>query len=127
VAGPPSDRSRRGAWPAFTIEAEALDEGTHVLAVSGELDLATGPVLGQRIRRPLFWKDVTRVIVDLSDVTFIDSSGTNALLISHAHARSLDCEVIFVCPPGSVLRRLEAYGLQLRLPIVDTREEALAR
>src|SRR3954468_14208248 len=113
--------------PGFAIEEELLDDGgTRVLSVSGELDLATGPVLGQRIRRPLFWEQVTRLVVDLAGVTFIDSSGTNALVLSHAHADALDRDLRFVCPEGNVLRRLSAYGLQLRLPLYATREEALA-
>jgi anti-anti-sigma factor len=112
--------------PGFAIEEELLEGGTRVLVVSGELDLATGPVLGQRIRRPLFWEQVTRLVVDLSDVTFIDSSGTNALMLSHAHAEALDRDVRFVCPEGGVLRRLSAYGLQLRLPLYPSREAALA-
>jgi anti-anti-sigma factor len=112
--------------PGFTIEEETQEDGTHVLVVGGELDLATGPVLGQRIRRPLFWKDVMRLVVDLSGVTFIDSSGTSALVLSHAHADALGRDVRFVCPEGSVLRRLTAYGLELRLPLYPSREEALA-
>jgi len=124
-------RARAGAGqaflgPGFAIEEELLDDGTRVLAVSGELDLATGPVLGQRIRRPLFWQQVKRLVVDLSGVTFIDSSGTNALVLSHAHADALERDVRFVCPEGNVLRRLSAYGLQLRLPLYASREEALA-
>jgi anti-anti-sigma factor len=114
------------AVPGFEIDDEMLEDGTRVLTVSGELDLATGPVLGQRIRRPLFWKDVNRLVVDLSAVSFIDSSGTTALVLSHAHADALDREVRFVCPEGSVLRRIRAYGLELRLRLYGSREEALA-
>ena len=110
----------------FEVHDAAVDDSTHVLTVSGELDMATAPVLGQRIRRPLFWKSVERLVVDLSDVSFIDSSGTNALLLSHAHAQALDRRVLFVCPDGSVLRRLSAYGLELRLPLYSSLEDALA-
>jgi anti-anti-sigma factor len=110
----------------FAIGDEVLEDGTRVLTVSGELDLATGPVLGQRIRRPLFWKDVTRLLVDLSDVTFIDSSGTSALVLSNAHAEALDRAVLFVCPEGSALRRLQTYGLASRLPLYASRDEALS-
>jgi anti-anti-sigma factor len=112
--------------PGFAITDEVLDDGTRLLTVTGELDLATGPVLGQRIRRPLFWKTVKRLVVDLSGVTFVDSSGTNALVLSHGHAEALDREVRFVCPEGSVMRRLRAYGLELRLPLYDSVEDALA-
>lgn len=109
----------------FELHDEVLDDGTHVLTVSGELDLATGPVLGQRIRRPVFWHDTALLIVDLSGVTFIDSSGTGALVLSHSHADALDREVRFICPQGAVLRRLTGYGLGARLPLYTSREQAL--
>jgi anti-anti-sigma factor len=111
---------------AFEISDEVLEDGTRVLSVSGQLDLATGPVLGQRIRRPLFWKDVTRLVVDLSGVTFIDSSGTSALVLSHAHAEALSREVLFICPDGNVLRRLQTYGLASRLALYNSRDAALS-
>jgi anti-sigma B factor antagonist len=115
------------ALRAFEISDEVLEDGTRVLVVSGELDLATGPVLGQRIRRPLFWTAASRLLVDLSAVTYIDSSGTNALVLSHAHAEALDRRVLFICPDeGSVLRRLQAYGLAPRLALYSSREAALA-
>lgn len=112
--------------PGFSLDEEVLDDGTRVLTVSGELDLATSPVLGQRIRRPLFWRDVDRLVVDLTEVTFVDSSGTNALVLSYVHAHALDRRVLFVCPENSVLRRLSMYGLTSRLPLYASREEALA-
>jgi stage II sporulation protein AA (anti-sigma F factor antagonist) len=111
--------------PGFAIDNEVLDDGTWVLTVSGELDLATGPVLGQRIRRPLFWRDVNRLVVELTDVTFVDSSGTNALVLSYAHAQALDRRVLFVCPDNNVLRRLSTYGLASRLPLYPSLQEAL--
>jgi stage II sporulation protein AA (anti-sigma F factor antagonist) len=133
VAEPPRERRRaprRDAGPAFTvpgfsIDDEVLDDGTRVLTVSGELDLATAPVLGQRIRRPLFWRDVDRLVVDLTQVSFVDSSGTNALVLSFAHAQALGRRVLFVCPDNSVLRRLSTYGLASRLPLYASRREAL--
>src|SRR3954453_13745255 len=103
--------------PGFEIDDELLEDGTRVLTVRGELDLATGPVLGQRIRRPLFWKDVTRLVVDLTGVSFIDSTGTSALVLSNAHAQALDRAVLFVCPEGNALRRIRSYGLELRLSL----------
>jgi anti-anti-sigma factor len=113
------DRRRAGrppSPPAFAVPGFEL----------GELDLATGPVLGQRIRRPLFWTDVKRLVVDLTGVTYIDSSGTSALFLSEGHARALDRDVLFVCPEGSALRRIRSYGLDLRLSLYDSREAALS-
>jgi anti-sigma B factor antagonist len=110
----------------FAVDEQSLDDGTCVVAARGELDFATAPVLGQRVRRLLFWNDATRVIVDLSEISFIDSSGVRALLLSRTHAKSLDRPVLFVCPEGNVLRRVQAYGLAAQLPLYASRDDALA-
>src|SRR4051812_12840073 len=111
--------------PTFQIEETSLDGGTRIIEVHGELDLATAPTLGQRIRRPLFWEGVERVVVDLSDVGFIDSSGASALLLSVSHARALGLGLGLVCPEGDVMRRLRTYGLDSMLNVFPTREAAL--
>ena len=111
---------------AFRIDEETLDESTRVLSVTGELDMATAPRLGQRIRRPLFWNGVECVVVDLTDLALLDSSGATALILSHSHAHALGRKLVFVCPEGShVLRRLHVYGLDARLAMFTTREAAL--
>jgi anti-anti-sigma factor len=112
--------------PDFRIDETTLDDGTRTVAVHGELDLATAPALGQRIRRPIFWEGTERVIVDLSGVVFLDSSGASALLLSLGHAAALDRKLVFVCPPGVALRRLQIYGLDSRLELFSTAAEAEA-
>jgi anti-sigma B factor antagonist len=110
--------------PRFRI-AETLEGTTRILEVHGELELATAPTLGQRIRRPLFWDGAEHVIVDLSGVVFLDSSGASALLLSVSHARALGRTLTFVCPEGDVLRRLKTYGLDSMLSVFPTRQTAL--
>jgi anti-sigma B factor antagonist len=112
--------------PEFRLEETTLEDGTRVVEVHGELDLAPAPALGQRIRRPMFWEGTTRVVVDLSGVVFLDSSGASALLLSLSHASALDRRLVFVCPPGDALRRLQMYGLDSRLEMFPTRAEAEA-
>jgi anti-sigma B factor antagonist len=111
--------------PSFRIEETTLEGGTRIVEVRGELELATAPTLGQRIRRPLFWEGTQRVVVDLSGVVFMDSSGASALLLSMSHARALGLALVFVCPEGDVMRRLRTYGLDSMLSIFPTRETAL--
>lgn len=110
--------------PRFRVD-ETLEGTTRILEVHGELELATAPTLGQRIRRPLFWEGAEHVIVDLSGVVFLDSSGASALLLSVSHARALGRTLVFTCPDGDVLRRLRIYGLDSVLTVFPTRELAL--
>ena len=112
--------------PTQRFRIEETDAGTtRILEVHGELELATAPTLGQRIRRPLFWEGTEHVIVDLSGVVFLDSAGASALLLSVSHARALGRTVAFTCPEGYVLRRLHTYGLDAMLNVFPTRQLAL--
>jgi anti-sigma B factor antagonist len=113
-----------GPTPRFRID-ETLEGTTRILEVHGELELATAPTLGQRIRRPLFWERTEHAIVDLSGVDFLDSSGASALLLSVSHARALGRTLVFTCPDGEILRRLKTYGLDSVLRVFPTRQLAL--
>jgi anti-sigma B factor antagonist len=78
--------------------------------VVGELDIATAPELCARLdatrsaRRP-------RMLVDLTDVDFCDSTGLRALLGAASEVRAHGGRFAIVCPPsGDVARLLEVVG-----------------
>jgi anti-sigma B factor antagonist len=56
------------------------DGDTSVIAVSGELDVSTGPDLSDAAVNALNEADCHRLALDLSGLSFIDSSGINALI-----------------------------------------------
>ncbi len=66
----------------FEIKDRQIDDDTHVVAVTGEIDLFTAPEFKQRVSAPI---DAGRsnVIVDLTDTTFIDSSSLGVLIGAH--------------------------------------------
>jgi anti-sigma B factor antagonist len=93
----------------FTVE-EREESGVKVLHVVGELDIATAPRLCARLdatrtgRRP-------RLLVDLTDVDFCDSTGLRALLGAASEVRAHGGRFAIVCPPsGDVARLLEVVG-----------------
>jgi anti-anti-sigma factor len=63
----------------FALEEHALD-GVDVIAVTGELDLATAPRLSKRLNEAAL-NGTGGIIVDLSETAFIDSSGLHALMV----------------------------------------------
>jgi anti-anti-sigma factor len=66
------------------LEIETARDGDGVvISLSGELDLATADDLG-RLIRDVEESDISRIVIDLSELSFVDSSGLQALL----HARS---------------------------------------
>lgn len=77
-------------------------ESHTVLWVEGELDLATAPQLRSRLDNMIADADGP-ILLDLADVTFIDSTGLSAILTAHA---ALDKQ-------GRVLRVIKA-SVQVR-------------
>jgi anti-sigma B factor antagonist len=107
--------SRRAAVDAarFRIERSSGDSVVRIL-VSGELDLENTA----RFRRE--WQfdcdnDVEVVLVDLSGVQFIDSSGLHALVAAHRHLG--DRLAIIASAPCSHL--IDLTGLRRILPIIE--------
>lgn len=79
----PSTPESAGARPA-TLEIRVVDEVAFTrVSVSGELDLATVPTLSAALRGPLA-DPFNDIRLDLSDVTFIDSTGLTAVLEARA-------------------------------------------
>lgn len=106
---------RRAAVHAarFRIERSSGDSVVRIL-VSGELDLENAP----RFRRE--WQfdcdnDVEVVLVDLSGVQFIDSSGLHALIAAHRHLG--DRLSIIASAPCAHL--IDLTGLRRILPIIE--------
>ena len=100
----------------FALDLVQLGERSLRLRVRGELDLATSPALGETLEREI--RDGKSVVVDLSDVTFIDSAGLHTLM----RAARL-CEAngggFSVSPglPAQVRRVFQITGLDALLPI----------
>ncbi len=76
------------------ITTEPLGPGTAVVAVTGEITFSNVAALDRQIGVALV--DATNLVVDLTDVTFIDSSGLSTLLTASARAREHDGTVALV-------------------------------
>jgi anti-sigma B factor antagonist len=109
---------------SFGLVAKRLDSA-YVIRVRGEIDVATAPevrrALGSAITMPSL-----RVILDLCDVGFMDSTGLQALLHAERRLRDLHREFVIVCPGGQVLRAFEIANLLERFRVAATLEAALA-
>jgi anti-anti-sigma factor len=106
------------------IDTSHLD-GHTLLAIVGEIDLVTAPAFGAAIDRGI--QHAGKVVLDFSGVTFMDSSGLNALVTSAGHGRE-DDSVIIRNAPLSIHRLLAITGLDEVIRIegepIDTRRAA---
>ena len=96
-----------------------------VVNVNGEIDIHTGPALRDHLLSAFRHGEDT-VIVDLSQVSFLDSSGLSVLVAAHKRARTTDGELrIAACrPPVATIFQITA--LDRAFCIYPTVQEALA-
>ena len=107
--GPFRVRTRRGG-------------GEAVAAICGAIDIVNGPHMVRVVRRMVEESRPPRVVLDLTEATFIDSSGMHAMIDLLHDARSGGHQLALVLPETpSVRRPLEVAGL---LRLFDVRDAA---
>ena len=109
---------------AFAIEDRSVDADTHVVSVTGEIDLFTAPEFKQRVSAPID-EGRTHVIVDLTETTFIDSSSLGVLIGAHRRLRRLEGRLVIVCSNDAIVKTFRITGLDGVFTIVPRLDEAL--
>lgn len=108
------------------IRFDVVDHGpgVRVLHVVGELDTLTAPLLQAQLGEQL--AEVDRLVLDLTDVTFLGSAGLAVLVGAKDDADGRGARLLLV--PGSriVRRALEATGLMQLFTVADDVPDALA-
>lgn len=96
--------------------------------IDGELDLHTVPMFKESVVSALeATPGLSTVVVVLSEVTFIDSSGLGALLGQYRSLMSRGGQLILVDPRPQVQRVLQFSGLLKVIDMVDSEAKALLR
>jgi anti-sigma B factor antagonist len=108
------------------VAQETLDQRTRAVTVTGELVGSSGSRLVRIVQQALE-ESVERVLVDLTDMTFMDSGGLAALIAAWSAAREQHAAFAVVLTPESHAQRsLELRGVADVFAVAGTREEALA-
>jgi anti-sigma B factor antagonist len=114
-----------GGLVEFGVGEEAVGDSTCILTPHGEVDIVTAPQLGRRLLG-LVDAGKTLMIVDLSKVTFMDSTGLGVLLDALRQLSARRGKLALVCPTERILRPFQVSGLIGYLPIFSSREAALS-
>jgi anti-sigma B factor antagonist len=94
-----------------------------VVHPAGEIDAYTAPQLRSQLHEAT-GSGARVVVVDLSDVTFIDSAGLGALVGAHRRMLEADGQLRVVRPPALVARAFQLTGLDGVLDFYDDRGAA---
>lgn len=101
------------------------DPGCSIVEVGGEIDVYTAPQMRDEIAAAL--RDQPRVVVDARTVTFMDSTGINVLFEAHKRAvEETGGWLRLVAREGAVLKVLRLCGLDTKIPVHSSLEEAQA-
>ncbi len=95
-----------------------------VVTAGGEIDLHTATGLARAVDESL--PSSPCLVIDMSRVTFVDSTGLGVLIGARNRARQGGGAVVLVHPPNLVRRLLVGTQLQQTFPVFDTLDEALA-
>jgi anti-anti-sigma factor len=101
------------------------DGGAYRLTPTGELDLVTTPVLERAFDAVLRDEHAEMIIVDLTELSFMDSTGIHLLLRMQAACEAADrLRVINGSRP--VNRLLDVTGVRALLPIISRDDDPYA-
>jgi anti-sigma B factor antagonist len=99
-------------------------DGLRIIEARGELSLTELPSIRSALRRA-FADGTPAVILDMSAVTFVDSSALATLISESLDADKRGTPIAIVARPGGILRSLELKGLTTVLHIAETVDQAI--
>lgn len=106
-----------GSEPQFTAQINSRN-GVASIALRGELDIATVPDLESHLA-PFEGNGVSAIMLDLRELTFIDSTGLHALLRARDRAKTDGHRLILVGARPSARRLFELTGTEFLLDDQD--------
>jgi anti-sigma B factor antagonist len=95
-----------------------LSEGGVTVAVSGEVDLATAPLLWASIE-PVLGNRPGVLVLDVTDLRFIDSSGLSVIVRAYRAMQGHGGKIVVRMPSAAVRQVLDIAGLDRLVTIED--------
>lgn len=105
------------------IDVQHKENKTAVIDLSGEIDVYTAPKFKESLIN-LIEEGYHDIVVDLQDVTFMDSTGLGALVGGLKRVKPLGGSLVLICNQDKILKIFEITGLNKVFPIYQDAEEA---
>jgi anti-sigma B factor antagonist len=103
---------------ALSVEMEERGSAFHI-ALRGELDVSTAPRFNAALSDPRVLRCRT-VVIDLRELTFMDSTGLSAVLVGEMHARTNGQRFTIVQGPRHVQELFRLTGVDHFLEVVES-------
>ena len=111
--------------PHFELDEEDPEGGAHVIAPRGEIHVTTAPRFAEHLTTAIE-SGKTAVVVDMSEVEFIDSTGLSVLLNGLRLIGQRQGRLALVCTNPTVLRLFQITNLDSTFDIFGDRPQAIA-
>jgi anti-sigma B factor antagonist len=110
---------------SFRIDEDTVEGGIPVIEAHGYVDFDAAPRLKQAIVRRVD-EGHSRLVVDLSSVGFIDSTGIGVLVGAMKRLGDSGGALVVVCPSEQMRSIFEVIGLDDVIPLHRSREHAVS-
>jgi anti-sigma B factor antagonist len=110
----------------LVVSEHELDTGVLLVELDGELDLATAEQLRQ-VFAQAEQAGYERVVVDLTSVSVVDSTGLAVLVAVHKHLVRSRGELVVVVGSESIVSKIQVTGLHQLFTLSTSLEDALNR
>ena len=111
--------------PGPFLVRETRQGGVHRLTPVGELDLVTAPLLESAFDVALRDHDAEMIVVDLTELSFMDSTGVHLLMRMRAASQDAD-RLRVIDGSRAVAQVLDITGVRAHLPIISSDRDPLA-
>lgn len=108
------------------MNTRAINDRTSIIGLEGEVDVYTAPQLKQQII-DLLDNGVNHIIVNLTQVDYLDSTALGVLIGGLKRLRERDGALDLICPNPRIRRIFEITGLDKIFDMYTTEDEALER
>ncbi|WP_077799300.1 STAS domain-containing protein [Streptomyces sp. JHA26] len=108
----------------LTVTPRPTPAGPYVLQVTGELDHHSSPILTQAVKEAPF--DDVGVIIDLSGLTYCDSTGITVLITAYQRSQTTGSPLSLVGVRPDQMRVFQVVGLDQVFTFHATAEEAVS-
>jgi anti-sigma B factor antagonist len=105
------------------VEATRVKD-VSVIALRGEIDVYTAPLLRQKIV-DLVDEGALNIVVDMEKVDFLDSTGLGVLVEGLKRVKTRGGNLTLVATQDKILKIFDITGLNKAFPIFGTRDQAV--
>ncbi|MDQ3723005.1 MAG: STAS domain-containing protein [Actinomycetota bacterium] len=111
--------------PHFELSEESAQAGAHIICLRGEIHVTTAPRFAEHLTAAIE-SGKTAVVLDMTGVEFIDSTGLSVLLNGLRLLNQRRGRLALVCTNRTVLRLFQVTNLDSTFDILGDRQTAIA-